>query len=412
MDSLLEEHEKLSMKAPLSKGLQDVQQTIDMLIKARNSISDNPTSGPITLAKLQNPIKASFDIIKNDLGEFYKGLGLWSKALDKKFKGKPLPTTDYDALSSQPSLINRAIGMHLLREGQFSVASAFLTEASSRPLQTSASIINARTEHVTAAGVAMDTLSSEGLRKQFADMYYILDEMRNKKNLLPATTWARTNSISLEARGSNLEFELGKSQFVWLFTGPCGGDRPNSTECQQAALTYAREEFGNFQGRYLREIQQLVGAMAFCPNLMESPYRHIFHNDEAWENLAMSFTREFCSLLGLSADSPLYIASTAGVIALPTLLKLQTIMKEKRTEWTTQHELPVEIPLPPAYQFHSIFVCPVSKEQTTDLNPPMMMPCGHVIAHESLLRLSKSGRFKCPYCPGESHPRDAKKVFL
>ena len=187
----------------------------------------------------------------------------------------------------------------------------------------------------------MDTLSSEGLRKQFADMYYILDEMRNKKNLLPATTWARTNSISLEARGSNLEFELGKSQFVWLFTGPCGGDRPNSTECQQAALTYAREEFGNFQGRYLREIQQLVGAMAFCPNLMESPYRHIFHNDEAWENLAMSFTREFCSLLGLSADSPLYIASTAGVIALPTLLKLQTIMKEKRTEWTTQHELPV-----------------------------------------------------------------------
>ncbi|MCJ1296672.1 hypothetical protein MMC34_008238 [Xylographa carneopallida] len=344
MDSLLEEHEKLSKKAPLSKGLQDVQQTIDMLIKARNSISDNPVSAPVTLAKLQNPVKASFDTIKSDLGEIYKGLGSWSKALDKaqKFKGKPLPTTDYNALSSQPSLINRAIGMHLLREGQFSVASAFLSEASSKPLGASVSVNNARPEHLMSTGVGVDTLSSEGLRKQFADMYYILDEMRNKKNLLPATKWARANSASLEARGSNLEFELGTLQFVWLFIGgPHGSDHMKSAECQQAALSYAREEFGNFQGRYLRQIQQLMGAMAFCPNLMESPYRHIFHNTEAWENLATSFTREFCSLLGLSADSPLYVASTAGAIALPTLLKLQTIMKEKHTEWTTQHELPV-----------------------------------------------------------------------
>ncbi|MCJ1405600.1 hypothetical protein MMC11_008828 [Xylographa trunciseda] len=342
MDSLLEEYEKLSKKAPLSKGLKDVQQTIDMLMKARNSISDSPTSASITLAKLQNPVKASFDVIKYDLGEVYKGLGVWSKALDKKFKGKPLPTTDYDALSSQPSLINRAIGMHLLREGQFSVASAFLTEASSKPLRTSLSLNHARPEHLLEGGVGMDTLSSEGLRKQFADMYHILDEMRTRKNLLPATTWARANCTSLEARGSNLEFELIRLQFVWLFTGgPYSDNHSSLTVCQQAALTYAREEFGTFQGRYLREIQQLIGAMAFCPNLLESPYRHIFHNDDAWENLAMSFTREFCSLLGLSADSPLYIACTAGAIALPTLLKLQTIMKEKRTEWTTQHELPV-----------------------------------------------------------------------
>jgi E3 ubiquitin-protein transferase RMND5 len=40
------------------------------------------------------------------------------------------------------------------------------------------------------------------------------------------------------------------------------------------------------------------------------------------------------------------------------------------------------------------------------------MPCAHVIAQESLLRLSKGGKFKCPYCPGESHHQDAKKVFL
>lgn len=87
-------------------------------------------------------------------------------------------------------------------------------------------------------------------------------------------------------------------------------------------------------------------------------------------------------------------------------------MKDKRAEWTTAQELPVEIPLPPSYQFHSIFVCPVSKEQTTDENPPMMMPCGHVVAQETLCRMARGSRFKCPYCPSESRPVDAVKLFM
>lgn len=93
---------------------------------------------------------------------------------------------------------------------------------------------------------------------------------------------------------------------------------------------------------------------------------------------------------------------------------MQSIMKEKRTEWTTQNELPVEIPLPSSYHFHSIFVCPVSKEQTTDSNPPKMMPCGHVIADESLKKLVKNvnARFKCPYCPSESRLEEAMQVVL
>ena len=159
---------------------------------------------------------------------------------------------------------------------------------------------------------------------------------------MPAMGWARKNSAALETRGSNLEFELGRLQFVWLFLA---GEGPVSNvdllARQHAALAYAREEFGNFPARYLREIQQLIGAMAFCPNLLRSPYKPIFYSDGAWEDLALSFTREFCSLLGLSADSPLYVATTAGAIALPTLQKLQVIMEKKRTEWTTQNELPV-----------------------------------------------------------------------
>lgn len=75
----------------------------------------------------------------------------------------------------------------------------------------------------------------------------------------------------------------------------------------------------------------------------------------------------------------------------------------------------METPLPGRFQFHSVFVCPVSKDQTTEGNPPMMLPCGHVIAKESLVRLAKGGGqvlVKCPYCPRECVVGQAKRVYL
>jgi hypothetical protein len=236
--------------------------------------------------------------------------------------------------------------MHLLREGQFVVASAFFSEAFSKPLRTDPSLVEPFSDEVREQGKGSTSLTSEALQTEFSRMYYILDEMRNNRNLLPATDWAHANRSILEARGSNLEFELRRQQYIWLLTGGSGGSKsPTMEECLKA-LAYAKQELATLHSKYIKEIQQLMGAMAFSLNLRDSPYYRRFTNDDAWEDLATSFTREFCSLLGLSADSPLYIASTAGAIALPTLLKLQTIMKEKRTEWTTQHELPVRFPPP------------------------------------------------------------------
>jgi len=152
--------------------------------------------------------------------------------------------------------------------------------------------------------------------------------------------------------------------------------------------------------------------MVYASNLAGSPYKHIFETDSAFEDVAMSFTREFCSLLGLSAESPLYVAVTAGSIALPRLIKYTTYMKEKKTEWTTENELAFETPLPESMIYHPIFVCPVSKEQTTQENPPMMLGCGHVICMESLHNIVKAARYKCPYCPTEGHLKDATKIRL
>lgn len=298
----------------------------------------------MTLAKLQDPFKKTLEASQKDLKPIYSGLNKYGKALDKKFKDKPLPSAENDALSSHPSLINRAIAMHLLREGQFGVASTFVEEANRRPphpeptLNTPNPYLRESWEKDLAEG----TFSSEKLQQQFSEMYHILHELRNEKNLEPAIQWAKERSEILEARGSNLEFELCRLQYVSLFVEDGQDDSMmDYPEGPVRAYQYALQRFGVFQKRYAREVQELMGAMAYWQNVQDSPYRRIFYNDSAWEEVGQSFNRKFCSLLGLSADSPLFIAATAGAIALPYLLKMQSIMKEKRTEWTTQNELPV-----------------------------------------------------------------------
>lgn len=244
--------------------------------------------------------------------------------------------------------------MHLLREGEFAVASTFIQESSRNPPrpEPTPSTPNPSMDDSWETELAESTFNSDKLQSQFQDMYHILHQLRQERNLEPAIKWARERSEILEARGSNLEFELCRLQFVCLFTAQdldADNDEPIGDDGQglSAAYEYARREFAHFKGRYANEIQQLVCAMAFWENVIDSPYRKYFYNSTAWEEVATSFTREFCSLLGLSADSPLYIAATAGAIALPHLLKLQNIMEKTRTEWTTQNELPVRFLHPP-----------------------------------------------------------------
>ncbi|TVY49837.1 LisH domain-containing protein [Lachnellula occidentalis] len=409
MDNLLIELAKLRRDSNLTESIQDVDKILEQLEAARESIVQDPHSASFTLAKLQNPLKHGFDKVNEDLKKVHKGQSAYGRALDKNLPHKELPF-DINGLASRPTLINRAISMHLLREGQFQVASTFLDEAQDNPPQPSPMPGTPSFSEIDET--ELPSLKSRELQDKFSNMYTILNELK-AQNLHPAIEWARANSQELEKRGSNLEFELSKLQFVWLFLGPSVNGLPNDmNNGLPGALIYAQQHFQRFQARFLKDIQQLATAMAYSSNLQDSPYYRTFDIETAWDDVSTSFTREFCSLLGLSAESPLYLAATAGAIALPTLLKLYAIVKEKRTEWTTRSELPVEIALPKSMIFHAIFVCPVSKEQTTDQNPPMMMPCGHVIAKESLQKLSKGGKFKCPYCPGESIPSQAREIIL
>ncbi|KAI1309772.1 CTLH/CRA C-terminal to lish motif domain-containing protein [Xylaria venustula] len=432
--SLLElqkELKKFNQSSKLTGAVQDVDKLIDVLVSAREEVAsaNDPHSTSLALTKLQNPVSAQLDAINTDLGRVHKSQNAFHKALGRALKDtKGTLPTDHDPMASQTALINRAIAMHLLREGQFGVASTFIAEAqpqsetsqaSSQVRHQPPSITISRPDTppdamITDADIPADltAFQSQALQEKFAGMYSILTSLR-QRDLYPAIAWARENSTELEARGSNLEFELCKLQFVWLFKGPLVNGLPDTIENGvSGALSYARDNFGRFQQRHLPEIQRLSCAMVFSPNLADSPYRAIFDISLAFDEVASSFTREFCSLLGLSAESPLYVAATAGALALPNLVKWTGINRAKNTEWTTQNELAFETPLPKSMLYHSIFVCPVSRGQTTDANPPIILPCGHVLARESLQKLAKGIRYKCPYCPSEGVVKDAKEIIL
>ncbi|KAM0284251.1 hypothetical protein ACHAQH_002041 [Verticillium albo-atrum] len=394
-------------KASLHSAVEDADKLLEMLVQAREQVAraTDPHRASLTMTKLQNPINARFDAINNDLKEVSKGQKVFGKSLDKNFPLRQLPT-EHDVMANHPDLINRAIAMHMLREGQFNVASTFLRETHEHPLPRSpASSTNAAPD--------IHSLQSQELQDKFANMYSILNELK-RRNLVQAIDWAHQNSTELEARGSNLEFELTKLQFLWLFKGPEVNGLPDDhRNGRNGALAYAQAHFARFQARHRPDIQRLTCALLYAPNLASSPYASLFApSNTIFDDVATSFTREFCSLLGLSAESPLYLAATAGSIALPQLLKFTNYVQASRTEWTTENELAFETPLPRSMVYHPIFVCPVSKEQSTEQNPPMLLPCGHVICKESLHRLAKGSRFKCPYCPSEGHIRDAREISL
>ncbi|PHH75962.1 hypothetical protein CDD80_1924 [Ophiocordyceps camponoti-rufipedis] len=411
-------------KSNLSAAIDDVDSIIDLLLKAREQVARDDDAHKIGMAMttLQNPVKAQLEAITNDLKEVTKAQKSFGKALDKALPLRELPM-ETDAMADHPALINRAIAMHLLREGQFSVASTVLREEQEQRRHSESSSADTTPSHTPDSDGDDDMMKpretpnmddmqslSQDLQGRFSEMYDILAHLK-RRNLAPAIEWAHVHNAPLDAKGSNLEFDLCKLQFVWLFKGPSqNGLADDANNGQSGALAYARSHFSRFQSRHAKEIQQLCCAMLYAPNLAASPYKAMFEIDSAFDDVATSFTREFCSLLGLSAESPLYMAVTAGSIALPRLIKYTTYTREKKTEWTTENELAFETPLPESMIFHPIFVCPVSKEQTTVQNPAMMLTCGHVICRDSLHRIAKGSRYKCPYCPTEGHVRDALKI--
>jgi hypothetical protein len=220
-----------------------------------------------------------------------------------------------------------------------------------------------------------------------------------ERDLDPALAWISSNSDALRAASSSFPFQVVKMKFLQL-----------AQISVIEAIGFSRQHFPKFASTNLHDIQKLMGSLAFIKRLDGSPYKE-FLDVSMWDNLADLFIRDSCRLLGLSEEMPLLVCVKAGALALPKLLKLVTVMG-KNADWTLKTAPPLDVDLGSSF-YHSVFVCPVSREVASAENPPMMMQCGHVLCEHSLRKLSRgSSRFKCPYCPAEVTVQGSMRLSL
>ncbi|KAJ2452545.1 hypothetical protein EV183_002840 [Coemansia sp. RSA 2336] len=393
MDSLVRDCGKLAkhQAASSQKALAAMDAAIKQLERARQTqAASEEWSVNIERAKAQVD-KTQLQVAEH-IKELYTNVAKYGKHVEKAFKMDLQVVAESPAFEDKREILAQSVLQHFLREGDFETAGSFAREA--------------------------QLLLPHETQAQFEEMYRTVTAIRSgEHDLTAALAWAVQHRGELEAHGILLEFALHRLRFLQLVELGAAGE----------ALQYARQWFPRFGGAarpaavpsQLAEIEHLMGIFIYARRLHTSPYAPLF-SEQRWEDGARAFSSAFCTLLGLSATSPLSVTVDAGARALPIVCKVSGLLRDKKVEWSQQNELAVEVPLPDHMRFHSIFACPVSKEQATAENPPMMMPCGHVVCKASLEKLARgvrpgaiaSGRFKCPYCPGMSSLSDAKRVYF
>lgn len=365
-------------KVSTSKSQEAIQQ-INQEIEQALSLIQSTTNADHTsiLAQLKTKLKemAPLGQLEGTQKELNLAFSKYTKALEKQFN--PDISKSYRNVDFDFHTVNQIIASHLYREGLFDIGDCFVNESNEE------SVIERKTH--------------------FLEMYQILEAMK-ARDLGPALKWATANHNKLQQSGSHIELKLHRLQFMEILQN---GRRDE-------ALKYARTYFSPFADQHLPEIQKLMACLLWAGKLESSPYSELL-SPTHWAKLAQELAQQFCNLMGESYQSPLSVTIAAGVQGLPTLLKLMNVMNGKKQEWQSMKQLPVPVDLDQDFQFHSIFVCPVSRDQASEDNPPMLMSCGHVLCKQSITKLSKNNStrpFKCPYCPTEVEVGQCRQLYF
>jgi len=358
----------------------------------------------LTLVQAIQHVKEISAKVGTDHRDLHSLVSRVGKTVDRFF------VSDYDSTSrddvfttpEQQALLNKVILQHFCRQGLLDISDVLIREANF-PLE----------EDPRLSKAAFQQLNE--IREAFA-----------RRDLGPALEWAILHREELNSRGaaatttltitsaangrptvaqkSSLEMKLHKLRFIELL---------RNSENKMEAVNYARTYFPAFVEGHEREIQALMGALMFAgPRLEQSPYAHLL-DDSLWHEISDMFVKDACALMGLSIESPLTVAVNAGATALPSLLNIKQVMQQRQVQgqvWNAKDELPIEIDVGSNARYHSIFACPILRQQTTDNNPPMRLTCGHCISRDALNKLSIGHKLKCPYCPVEQNPNDARQI--
>lgn len=309
---------------------------------------------------------------------------------------------------------------------------------------------------------------------EFAQLHRIVYSMRMEHDLLQVLQWFHARKLLLE-----LAFKVHVLQFALLLTRQppqAGGFYMDSA---LEAYTYAKEHFPRFFKDYFNEIAPVITLLLLKPSDVPdgesseafrermvhtfkehiarsrghakeaqfvgqilSSFEQLEHNSVLFDGLAHEFTADFCSSMGLLAELLLFQAVLAGCVNLPNFHKFKRLQRRLSRGSRSSigaddghvHDLPFQLPDTNhfLFNFHPIFICPISKEQLVPLstvarlanddprqrkkkhilvlpterlaamaNPVVVFDhCRHLALRDSVRHLTKSGAelFKCHYC--------------
>lgn len=354
---------------------QEIDKALRTIQEAAPAGSDTPLYHKSVVADLKRTFEeiAPSKQLEATQKELNVALTKYPKVLEKTLN--PDISMAYRNFEFDPHTVNQIIAHFLYRQGMVNIGDSFVSETGE---------------------------PESSVRNSFIEMYQILEAL-GRRDLEPALNWAALNSDKLKEANSDLEMKLHSLHFLKI------AQDENSNE----AINYARQHIATYSDTSFPEIQKLMGSLLWKQNLDKSPYAD-FLSPELWTKAAKELTRQYCSLLGESSENPLNVTIAAGSLALPPLFKFLNVLAKNRKDWQTMEYLPVHVPLPEELQYHTVFVCPVSRELSSEANPAMRLCCGHVLCKLSINRMSKNGTksFKCPNCPTDIDASQCKQLYF
>ncbi|GMK57716.1 hypothetical protein CspeluHIS016_0405500 [Cutaneotrichosporon spelunceum] len=357
-----------STSAPLTRLLNE-----HLAVARERILAGSPPT--LVIAELQTNLTRAKKDVEKGLKAWYAALGNVGKSVDKSF---PPSLSAVSAAYDDPPLFVDATASKALDN-------IVLDSLGRRGLW----------ESVEAFEVEADLHYDPDKRVLSEELYHIVRDIE-AGDLSSAIQWASENKDFLAAppHPSSLPYHLHRAVFL-------------SIKDRKEALEYANAHLFGYMST-----QPVLALVTSClySSADDSPY----DNDAA--PLASMFITDYCRRHGWAREDPLEVVVDLGSRggALNAIEKARRVMGERLGNVRKWEELPMEVPLPASRRYHSVFVCPVSKEQATESNPPTMLSCGHVVARESFTRMVKTGKrsAKCPYCPQETSLTSAQRLYF
>lgn len=202
-------------------------------------------------------------------------------------------------------------------------------------------------------------------------------------------SWCLDNKSALKKAESQLEFHLRLQEYVELVRAQKLGQ----------AMVYLRKHFKVFAASSIGQIQEASALLVYNPHSVDFSgdggkallkYRYYFE-PERWQNLILTFRKDFYQLAGLSRQAQLIVSLQAGLSALKTpfcydkeCYNVNCPVCDSRTYGQLAAKLPN------AHHVNSCTVCRISGEIMNEDNPPMVLPNGMVYSQKALLAISES----------------------